>query len=220
MAGRSTTMENGIRCLCGWVVAATFLAGPAIPTARGDDADEGPRGAVSPERIQRAIDKARDWLVRQQEPNGSWECTLRTENTRIGASALVMLALTNAGLTRDHLAMQRGLDWIRRQKPDDTYSVSLQTMLLAMVSPDADRPILQRNVDWLENLWKYLAEYCKADLTMMDHYTSDLVGSSIVRIYRCCRSGADCRHGREGRNGFAVIGILEGVDSCITFASP
>jgi hypothetical protein len=150
MAGRSTTMENGIRCLCGWVVAATFLAGPAIPTARGDDADEGPRGAVSPERIQRAIDKARDWLVRQQEPNGSWECTLRTENNRIGASALVMLALTNAGLTRDHLAMQRGLDWIRRQKPDDTYSVSLQTMLLAMVSPDADRPILQRNVDWLE----------------------------------------------------------------------
>ena len=26
------------------------------------------------------------------------------------------------------------------------------------------------NVDWLENLWKYLAEYCKADLTMMENF--------------------------------------------------
>ncbi len=26
------------------------------------------------------------------------------------------------------------------------------------------------NVAWLENLWKYLAEYCKADLTMMENF--------------------------------------------------
>lgn len=26
------------------------------------------------------------------------------------------------------------------------------------------------NVDWLENLWKYLAEYCKTDLTMMENF--------------------------------------------------
>ena len=106
---------------------------------------------VSPQRIQRAIEKARDWLIREQEANGSWECSMRTEDTRVGATSLVMLALANAGVDRSHLAMQRGLDWLRRQKPDETYSVSLQTLVLAMLSPDADRAILERNVDWLEN---------------------------------------------------------------------
>ncbi|NBV46207.1 MAG: DUF4159 domain-containing protein [Planctomycetia bacterium] len=161
MAGPTTVSGAGAtrpgNSCSAWIVAMVAVAlwpwttvAQVPQRGRGDEPDEGRRGVVSPERIQRAIDKARDWLVRQQEPNGSWECTLRTENNRIGASALVMLALANAGLPRDHLSMQRGLDWIRRQKPDDTYSVSLQTMLLAMISPDADRPILQRNVDWLE----------------------------------------------------------------------
>ncbi|MFM8802626.1 MAG: hypothetical protein ACKOK8_01720, partial [Planctomycetia bacterium] len=75
---------------------------------------------VAPERIQRAIEKARDWLIREQEANGSWECSMRTEDTRVGATSLVMLALANAGVDRSHLAMQRGLDWLRRQKPDET----------------------------------------------------------------------------------------------------
>ena len=105
---------------------------------------------LSPENIQRAIEKARDWLIREQEGNGSWECSMRTEETRVGATALVMLALANAGVDRSHVAMQRGLDWLRRQTPDETYSVSLQTLVLAMLSPDADRAILERNVDWLE----------------------------------------------------------------------
>ncbi len=26
------------------------------------------------------------------------------------------------------------------------------------------------NIDWLENLWKYLSEYCKTDLTMMENF--------------------------------------------------
>jgi len=105
---------------------------------------------VSPDKIQRAIEKARDWLIREQEANGAWECSMRTEETRVGATSLVMLALANAGVDRSHVAMQRGLDWLRRQQPDETYSVSLQTLVLAMLSPDADRAILERNVDWLE----------------------------------------------------------------------
>ena len=106
---------------------------------------------LSPEKIQRGIEKSRDWLLREQLGNGAWECTIRTEETRIGTTSLVMLALANAGLEANHVAMQRGLEWLRRQKPDDTYSVSLQTMILALLTPDADRAILQRNVEWLES---------------------------------------------------------------------
>jgi hypothetical protein len=126
-----------------WAVAIVPPIGP-----RAACADE--PAAVSPEKIQRAIEKARDWLLREQEANGAWECSIRTEDTRVGATALVMLALANAGVESNHVAMQRSLEWLRRQKPEETYSVSLQTLALAMLAPDADRAIITRNVDWLE----------------------------------------------------------------------
>jgi len=131
-----------------WAAVVCILAGLTIggPAAAADRDDQ----PVSAAKIQRAIEKARDWLIREQEANGAWECSMRTDDTRVGATALVMLALANAGIDRSHLAMQRGLDWLRRQKPDDTYSVSLQTMVLAMLSPNEDRAIIERNVGWLE----------------------------------------------------------------------
>jgi hypothetical protein len=103
---------------------------------------------LRPEQVQRSIDKARDWLLKQQGPNGSWD-NARFGNAS-GPTALAMLALANAGVAADNLNMQRGLKWLRGQESEDTYSVSLQTMALAIVSPDADRKIIQRNVEWLE----------------------------------------------------------------------
>ena len=89
-------------------------------TTTSAETAERPAAPVSPDAIQRTIEKARDWLIREQEANGSWECSMRTDDTRVGATSLVMLALANAGVERSHLAMQRGLDWLRRQQPDET----------------------------------------------------------------------------------------------------
>ena len=131
-------------------VAAACLALPLLLTPPRLPAADREPAAVSPEKIRRAIDKARDWLLGEQQPNGTWQVGMRTDDTRVGATALVMLALANAGVPVEHPQMARALEWIRRQKPEETYSVSLQTMILAMLSPDADRAILQRNVEWLE----------------------------------------------------------------------
>jgi hypothetical protein len=109
------------------------------------------RPAVTTEAIEKAIDKARDWLVRQQRADGSWESAMRPNETRVGATALVTLALLNAGLPNEHPTIRKAVDWLRGQIPDETYSVSLQTMVLAMVTPDADRLQLARNVRWLED---------------------------------------------------------------------
>ena len=121
---------------------AAALFGPPQPAVEAEEP-----AAISPEKIQRSIEKARDWLLREQEANGSWECAMRTEDTRVGATSLVMLALANSGVGADHPAMRKSLDWLRRQKPDETYSVALQTLVLAMLDPDADRVILERNVE-------------------------------------------------------------------------
>lgn len=106
--------------------------------------------SLTPQQIQRSIEKARDWLLKEQRANGSWECAMRTDDTRVGATSLVMLALANAGVAADHPALARGLDWLRKQEPMETYSVSLQTMVLAMLAPDTDRALIARNVKWLE----------------------------------------------------------------------
>ena len=119
-------------------VAALFAAAALLAAGPLSAADREP-AKISPEKIQRAIEKARDWLLGEQQPNGSWQVAMRADDTRVGATALVMLALFNAGVPADHPQMSRGLDWIRRQKPEETYSVSLQTMLLAMVSPEIGR---------------------------------------------------------------------------------
>jgi hypothetical protein len=102
------------------------------------------------QKVRRAIEKARDWLLKEQRTNGTWECATRTNDTRVGATALVMLALANSGVEAEHPAMRRGLDWLRKQEAQETYSVSMQTAVLTMLSPDADRAMIKRNVDWLE----------------------------------------------------------------------
>ncbi|MFM8495226.1 MAG: prenyltransferase/squalene oxidase repeat-containing protein, partial [Planctomycetia bacterium] len=134
-----------MRHVCPSIAALCLCAIGLATPVRAADAEP-----LSPERIQRAIEKARDWLVREQAGDGSWECAMRTQDTRVGATALVMLALANAGVKAEDPALRKSLDWLRRQEPEETYSVSLQTMVLAMLAPTADRAILQRNVGWLE----------------------------------------------------------------------
>ena len=107
--------------------------------------------AVTTRQIEVAIEKARNYLVGQQRGDGSWECSMRPNETRVGATSLVTLALLNAGLPPEHPTMAKALNWLRSQTPDETYSVSLQTMVLALVAPDADRLQLARNVKWLED---------------------------------------------------------------------
>ncbi len=104
---------------------------------------------IAPGDIQRAIERAREFLVRQQQREGYWEA-MHAADKRVGATGLVLLALANAGLDADHAAVRKGLDWLRAQEPDQTYHVSLQTLALAMLSPEKDAAILGRNVAWLE----------------------------------------------------------------------
>jgi squalene cyclase len=108
-----------------------------------------PPDQLGPTDIQRSIDKARDYLLKQQKPDGTWEA-MRSSNKSAGATALVMLALANSGVPATEPPMQRALAWMRTQQPDETYSVALQAMILAMLAPETDRAILERNVEWLE----------------------------------------------------------------------
>jgi len=124
------------------LTAIQFVSAPAAFSAEDE---------LQPEQINNAIEQAKKWLIRQQSPNGTWKSAMRTDETVVGATALVVLALANAGVDADEPAMKKALRWLREQTPTDTYSVSLQTQALAMVSPKQDLAILERNTRWLED---------------------------------------------------------------------
>ena len=112
--------------------------------------------------------------------------SMRSDETVVGATALVVLALTNAGVGEDEKAMKKSLTWLRGQTPTDTYSVSLQTQALAMVSPKRDLAILERNARWLE-----------------DHQSNG-PGTTGGWSYGANRSSAD-----NSNSQFAILGLHE-----------
>ena len=141
---------------------------------------------LRPEQISNAIEQAKNWLIRKQSPNGTWKSAMRTNETVVGATALVVLALANAGVDADEQAMKKALTWLREQTPTDTYSVSLQTQALAMVSPKQDLAILERNTRWLK-----------------DRQSSG-PGVTGGWSYGANRSGAD-----NSNSQFAILGLHE-----------
>jgi hypothetical protein len=124
----------------GWACAALVIL--ALPAAHAADPP------LPPGAIDRSITKAREWLVKQQQADGSW-VAMRADDKRIGATGLVLLALANAGVPPEHPAMRRGVGWLQLQRPEETYAVALQTMALAMLAPNL--ATLERNVAWLED---------------------------------------------------------------------
>ena len=109
----------------------------------------GQNGQLRPADIQQAIERGREFLIRQQNPNGSWDA-MGSPDKRVGATGLVLLALANAGLDAEHPAVRKGLGWLRLQEPDETYHVALQALALAMLSPQADAALIAKDVAWLE----------------------------------------------------------------------
>lgn len=102
------------------------------------------------DRVRRAIDRGIQYLRDQEDHNGHWELDGAPATSRPGGeSALVMLALLNAGVKPDDLIIERGLKYLRQIGPRDTYVVGLQTMVFAAAGKAVDFPLIQNNVRWL-----------------------------------------------------------------------
>jgi hypothetical protein len=115
-----------------------------LPAGQGLFADE-----LAAQDVTRAIDKARQFLLGAQQADGSWSGAAPQHN--VGASSLALLALLNTGMTVADPPIQRGLDWLRRQKPAMTYDISLMIQALAAAKDgQADLPSVTNLVERLE----------------------------------------------------------------------
>jgi hypothetical protein len=117
---------------------------PVLRSARAQE-------ELTAERVRKAIERGVTWIRKQQNTeNGSWT---ELGAYRGGVPALCTLALLNASVPPDDPTVQRSLAYLRTlTKPEMTYCVALQTMVLCLASPDAegDRLQITKNVRWLE----------------------------------------------------------------------
>src|SRR5579863_3850119 len=88
-------------------------------------------------QVSDSIDKAKRHLLQLQDADGSWSRGGGLDDTyggvpySVGVTSLVMLALTNAGMTTADREIQRALAWLRSQKPSFTYEIALMIQALA-----------------------------------------------------------------------------------------
>src|SRR5690606_6102527 len=94
-----------------------------------------PRAAVADDlsaaAVLRAIDRAKSFLVSQQQADGSWVAD--GGNFPVGVTSLVTLALINGGMSVDERPIQNALKYlrsIREPEPDETYELALMIMAL------------------------------------------------------------------------------------------
>lgn len=125
------------------------LMGPAGPEK------EAPETPI--ETINKAIEKGAVYLLKTQNLDGSW--TYDGKTYRNGQTALSIYALLKSGLTEDHPAIRRGIEFLRANPPRKTYSAAMQ--ILALVSTKSERhqswieEIAQELMDWQEGGFGY-----------------------------------------------------------------
>lgn len=99
------------------------------------------------ERINGAIDRGVDWLMKNQALDGSWNHEQWTY--RNGCTALCMYTLLKSGVPKRHPAVQRALEYLKGNSSRETYSIGCHLMALAEYDDPAHLPWMKELADTL-----------------------------------------------------------------------
>lgn len=127
-----------MKCRIAVLALATWLYGIAASPVQAE---------VTAEQVRTAIDRGVGYLKNEQHADGAWMDMVQEPG---GITALCTLALLNSGVEPTDEHLQRALRQLRKVGPKMTYVVALQTMVFARAEPERDRPLISRNVKWLE----------------------------------------------------------------------
>ena len=103
------------------VIMVSFLAAPA--------------SAASPEQIKKSVDKAKEWLYKQQKPDGTWEYDLAKWHTGqvTGQTALVVYALLSSGESHQDQRINKAIDYIRKTDTTGVYALGMRMQIWSMI---------------------------------------------------------------------------------------
>ena len=116
-------------------------------------------------RVQQAIVRAANWLLKNQKDDGSWGWHADATYP-MGPSALATLALIKAGIPIGHPKMERAFAYLRRQPLVKTYEVSILLMVLdAKYDPIPD-PFAKEELDRYGN--RVVPDPCGTNISKED----------------------------------------------------
>lgn len=118
----------------------------AAPVPKDDKSDREFR-----EKVDAARTKAVKYLKDTQDKDGGWEGVVfgTIIGLKGGTTALVALALLEAGVPANDPVVARAVEYLVALEPDKTYVVSLQTQVLARADAKKHAKRIQANADWL-----------------------------------------------------------------------
>ena len=124
---------------------ATILAVALFAVAKTAPCQE-----ISAKDVNLAIDRAVDYLFKQQTPQGVWdEHSVQPK----ALTAICTLAILNAGVKGDDPRLSKALSAMSQQEPSMVYSSSLIIMALTAADPDAKRfsAAIRKHALWLQS---------------------------------------------------------------------
>ncbi|HEV3343860.1 MAG TPA: DUF4159 domain-containing protein [Pirellulales bacterium] len=130
MRSRSCRRFSGLVCL-----AALLAASPA-------------HGEITAEKVREAIEHGVAYLEREQGEDGHWIDPVGYPG---GITSLCTLALLNCGVPPQDKHVQSAVNYLRKIKPQRTYSTALQTMVFCAAEPGTNLALIKRNAQWLED---------------------------------------------------------------------
>jgi hypothetical protein len=105
------------------------------------------RADITAEQVRAAIEKGVAYLQREQHEDGSWPDPVGYPG---GITSLCTLALLNCGVPAQDPHVQNAVNYLRKAKPQMTYSTALQTMVFCAAEPKRNQALIKRNALWLE----------------------------------------------------------------------
>lgn len=117
------------------------------------------RAEITAEQVNEAIQRGVDYLKREQLEDGHWTDPVGYPG---GITAICTLALLNCGVTAKEDTVRNAVNYLRKVKPQMTYSTSLQTMVFCAAEPATNMALIKRNALWLEDKQKRNGQYAGA----------------------------------------------------------
>lgn len=115
--------------------------------------------AATPEEVDDAIEKGRQWLLSKQTPDGNWELVAKPEGQVQhsvksvqwgGRTALVTYALLAAGEKPQTPKMQDAIKFLKQAEMHGTYAIGLRSQIWHMIPKTRDLDIaVRRDMDLL-----------------------------------------------------------------------
>lgn len=172
------------RAIAALSVVAIMAAPPTI-------AQRPAQKSIDAAQVLSSIDRGVGYIKRAQLPRGNWE---EYPNNNGGVTALCTLALLESGVPADDPVVRSALKYLRGLELDKTYTVALQTMVLAAAEPKRDMALIVRNVRWLERTqvkdgprkgaWSYPGsggDNSNAQFAVLALYDAQRVGAKVSR---------------------------------------